>query len=421
MIEFLQNWLSSRGSIGLGADALDFFGSVLGWALAVWAWYRARIHHDHRKLRDLEKTAGKEHERVEGLKVDWLRTVADFRLANYHRNDFMEKLPDRAVEQISRPIENSESQAAAMLEQWWASERTAIAEINGQLGEWYGLFAINIGSLSSANGDKGNSERARALALRHLLIAAAIDPERSDWAALAEELETEQALHDIAQGDLPTQSFYLPAGLSKQEARLQAEALNDLAWKRFQKGAYWDCYLLADRASLIVARSLSANDPLVFEISSNKVYALDQAGHSARALSIALPTWEARRGHPDLGERHPSTLSSARLLARILSSACRNDEALQIIEPVCRELRSSRNIGPSHQYTLNADYVHGLILFRQGRSEEARAIAEEAYALAKGVFAPTHRLLADLAQLLAEMEGSSTPQKRLPENTAAPA
>jgi hypothetical protein len=59
-------------------------------------------------------------------------------------------------------------------------------------------------------------------------------------------------------------------------------------------------------------------------------------------------------------------------------------------------------------------------LTRQRRCEEARAIAEEAYVLAKGIFAPTHRLLADLAQLLAEIEGGSTPQKRLPEDTAAP-
>jgi Tetratricopeptide repeat len=73
-----------------------------------------------------------------------------------------------------------------------------------------------------------------------------------------------------------------------------------------------------------------------------------------------------------------------------------------------------------HRYTLEADYAHGLILFRQGRWEEARAIAEEAYALAKGIFAPTYRLLADLAQLLAEIEGGSTPQRRLPENTTAP-
>jgi hypothetical protein len=81
--------------------------------------------------------------------------------------------------------------------------------------------------------------------------------------------------------------------------------------------------------------------------------------------------------------------------------------------------RSSRNIGPSHRYTLNADYVHGLILFPQGRCEEARAIAEETYALAKGIFAPTHLLLADLAQLLAEIEGGSTPQKPLPQDAAA--
>jgi hypothetical protein len=347
MIEFLQNWLSSRSSIGLGADVLDFFGSVLAGALAVWGWYRARIHRDHRKLRDLEESARKEHERVEGLKEDWLKTVADFRLANCCRHEYMDRLPDRAIEEIGRSVE-----AAAMLKQWWASEREAIAEINGQLGEWYGLFAINIGSLSSANGDKGNSERARALALRHLLIAAAIDPERSDWAALAEELETEQALHDIAQGDLPTQSFYLPAGLSKQEARLQAEALNGLAWKRFQKGAYWDCYLLADRASLIAARSLSANDPLVFEISSNKVYALHHAGHSARALPIARPTWEARRAHPDLGERHPGTLASAYQVASILDSLGRYEEALSIAQATWETKRAHPDLGERHPSTL---------------------------------------------------------------------
>jgi hypothetical protein len=48
------------------------------------------------------------------------------------------------------------------------------------------------------------------------------------------------------------------------------------------------------------------------------------------------------------------------------------------------------------------------------------SFAEVAYVLAKGIFAPTHRLFADLAQLLAEIEGGSTPQKRRPEKTAAP-
>jgi len=54
-----------------------------------------------------------------------------------------------------------------------------------------------------------------------------------------------------------------------------------------------------------------------------------------------------------------------------------------------------------------------------GASEEADAIAEEAYAVARSIFAPTHRLLGDLALLLVEIEGGAIPQKPLPQNTEA--
>ncbi|MFZ1109516.1 MAG: tetratricopeptide repeat protein, partial [Rhodomicrobium sp.] len=376
MIELLHNWLSSRGSIGLGADVMDFLASVLAGALAIWLWFRARIHRDYGRLHVLGEATRKEHERVDRVKQDWLETVADFRLANYRRHEFMDRLPDRAIAEVLRPLEDGGSEAAATLEQWWASEREAIAEINGQLGEWYALFAIDSSLFLHAAGIQQNRDQARALALRHLLIAAQANPSRSEWTALAEELETDQALQKIEAGDVPALSFHLPAGLSKEEARLQAEAMNDLAYRRLREGAFWDAYLLADRASLIAARNLSENDPLVFIINFCKAQALSFSGHSARALAIAQPTWEAERAHPDLGARHPSTLSSANLVASILNHLGRYEDALAIAQPTWEEQCAHPDLGKRHPNTLASAHQVASILNHLGRYEDALAIAQ---------------------------------------------
>ena len=365
-----------QSSIGGWVDAAETAALLVTVAIFLFFWGRRKLDARAQEIEDLKEKIAALNTRTADIETAHKKALRLRDAARARRDAVAVRIPALAVQRAwAAHKSGDEGGAAAVLRAWWQSEHRPTAELHGALGEWYALFAKPDDDSEAAMRKAG---AARALAVRHLLIAAHLVPEQSDWADHADQLAL-VAGDDDGAADLHGQYFTLPAGMDQSAARALVVALLRRSDHLRELGQFWAAFALATRAGLVSGRAFAPSDPLRLACEFRRANALSIAGQSKRALAIAWTTLEAEKKHPDLGPTHPSTLTSGALVASILHALGRNDEAIPIAKDAWEAIKAHSNLGPTHPQTLTSGLLVAYILRDLGHYDEALSIAVMAW------------------------------------------
>ncbi|MGD9829299.1 MAG: tetratricopeptide repeat protein [Hyphomicrobiaceae bacterium] len=381
--------MSSLGTfLSTGSDLIDIAVAFLGAGLSAFVWLHTRNNRRARAIAEMDVTI-EARKRDEGsARAELAALRGSVRRANAERRAAAGQATESAVQRALHAVEaGDEKEAARRLEDWWQGARLPLAEIAGRLGEWYAKFTFaDLPGRAGAAPSAETAEAARILAVRHLLLAANLAPERTEWQGMADALAASGDPIDDAALALQRQHFTLPAGLRQEEAEHLNQALLLRAIAQLDAGNRRGAYLIADRAALIGRRSLGHGARPTLTAEFYRSQSLRMAGFADRALPIVEASWIGFRDHKDFGPGHPETLANRVELAMCLRDLGRVAEALPISEDVWRTRCAHADLGPDHPQTVSLERFYSHCLAEVGRTEDALSISENARVRARRLF-----------------------------------
>lgn len=104
-------------------------------------------------------------------------------------------------------------------------------------------------------------------------------------------------------------------------------------------------------------------------------------GRGDEALGIIQDSYDASLLCTELGPGHPGTMACYQLLALIMESVSRHEDALFVLEDLVRESSLHPELGVYHPETLNRQFLLARVLHSLSRDNEALALATEVQVL----------------------------------------